>query len=317
MLTVSIDITERKRAEHELAEKEAQIRIALDNMPGGMMLGDRDLNYVLMNAQYSELYEFPDGLVRAGTSFRDELRYQAERGDFGPGDKDDLVEKVVATYQKGNAVSYEREIAGSGRTLQVYLAPTPEGGYVTIVTDITERKRAEEALRESEEQARLLLDSTAEAIYGIDIDGECTFCNPVCVAMLGYDGAEDLLGRHIHDLIHHTRPDGNPYPAEECLIYQAFREGEGTHVDNEVLWRKDGTSFAAEYWSHPINRDDRVIGAVVTFLDITERKRAEEALHEKTEFLALNQIITRAANEAASVEDAMQIALDRVCAHTG
>ncbi len=147
------DITERKRAERELAEKEAQLRIALDSMPGGMMLGDRDLNYVLFNPQYSELYEFPDGLVSSGGSFRDELRYQAERGDFGPGDKDDLIEEVAATYQKGEAVSYEREIAGSGRTLQVYLAPTPEGGYVTIVTDITELKQAEQTLRQAWDEA--------------------------------------------------------------------------------------------------------------------------------------------------------------------
>ncbi len=87
---VYIDITERKRAEAELAEKEAQLRVALDNMPGGMMFADRDLNYVFFNAQYSELYEFPDGLVKVGGSAYDELRYQAERGDFGPGSKDEL-----------------------------------------------------------------------------------------------------------------------------------------------------------------------------------------------------------------------------------
>ncbi len=140
------EIAERKQAEEELATKEAQLRVALDNMPGGMMLGDRDLNYVLLNSQYSELHEFPDDLLKVGGSFRDELRYQADRGDFGPGDKDELIEQVVATYQKGEAATYERAIAGSGRTLQVYLAPTPEGGTVSILTDITERKRAEEAI---------------------------------------------------------------------------------------------------------------------------------------------------------------------------
>jgi PAS domain S-box-containing protein len=141
------DVTARKRAEQELAEKEAQLRIALDNMPGGMMLGDRDLNYVLFNSQYSELYEFPDGLVRVGGFFRDELRFQADRGDFDPGDMDELIEQVVATYQRGEAVSYERAIAGSGRTVQIYLAPTPDGGCATIVTDITERKRVEKELQ--------------------------------------------------------------------------------------------------------------------------------------------------------------------------
>jgi signal transduction histidine kinase len=151
-VTVYSDITELKRTEEELAEKEAQLRVALDNMPGGMALGDRDLNYVLFNSQYSELYEYPDGQLKVGGSLRDELRYQAERGDFGPGDKDELIEEVVAIYQRGEAASYERTIT-SGRTLQVYLAPTPEGGTVTIATDITERKRAEADLHAAKEEA--------------------------------------------------------------------------------------------------------------------------------------------------------------------
>jgi class 3 adenylate cyclase/PAS domain-containing protein len=161
-VTIQTDITELKRTEEALAEKEAQLRVALDNMSGGMALGDRDLNYVLFNSQFSELFEFPDGLMKIGGSIRDELRYQADRGDFGPGDKDDLIERVVANYRRGEAVSVERAIAGSGRTLQVYLAPTPEGGYVTIATDITERKRAEAALveakRRSEEASKLIAE---------------------------------------------------------------------------------------------------------------------------------------------------------------
>jgi len=141
------EIAERKQAEEELAAKEAQLRVALDNMPGGMLLRDRDLNHVLFNSQYSELYELPDGLLEVGGSIRNELRYQADRGDFGPGDKDELIEEVVATYQRGEVVGYERAIAGSGRTLQLRSVPTPEGGYVTFATDITDRKRAEDELQ--------------------------------------------------------------------------------------------------------------------------------------------------------------------------
>ena len=149
---------------------------------------------------------------------------------------------------------------------------------IALVRDITERKRVEEALRESEEQVRLLLNSTGEAIYGVDLQGNCTFCNPACLRLLGYDDINDLLGRNMHDLIHHTRPNGKSYPQEECRIYQTFREGKGTHVADEVLWRVDKTSFPSEYWSYPMRRDNKIVGSVVTFVDITERKRVEEAL---------------------------------------
>ncbi len=137
------------------------------------------------------------------------------------------------------------------------------------------RKRAEEALKEKEQRIRLLLDSTAEGIYGIDLRGRCTLANPSCARLLGYSGPEQLLGRNMHTLIHHTRADGTPYPEAECRIFQAFRQGKGSHVEDEVLWRADGTSFPAEYWSYPIRRDEQVVGSVVTFLDSTERKRAE------------------------------------------
>ena len=146
-VNIVTDITERKHAEEELAEKAAQLRIALDNMPGGMALFDRDLNFVLFNSQYRELFEFPDGLVRVGGSRRDVLRYQADRGDFGPVDKDAMIEQLIAIDRRGEALSRERTIAGSRRTLQIYTAPTPEGGSVSIYTDITERKEAEEALQ--------------------------------------------------------------------------------------------------------------------------------------------------------------------------
>jgi PAS domain S-box-containing protein len=141
-----------------------------------------------------------------------------------------------------------------------------------------ERLRADEAIRESEDKLRLLLDSTAEAIYGIDVEGRCTFCNPACVRALGYESVDELLGKNMHYLIHHTRADGTSIPVDECRIFRAFRVGEGAHIDDEVLWRKNGTSFPAEYWSYPQRRREELVGAVVAFLDITDRKLAEAAL---------------------------------------
>ena len=145
------------------------------------------------------------------------------------------------------------------------------------------RKLAEQALRESEAQFRLLLDSTAEAIYGVNTQGICTFVNRACLRMLGYEREEDLIGRGIHALIHHTYPDGRPYPKEECRVRLSTVNGDSTYGDDEVHWRADGTSFPVEFRSHPMYRDGQLVGAVVTFVDITERKRAEEALRRSEE----------------------------------
>jgi PAS domain S-box-containing protein len=189
-----------------------------------------------------------------------------------------------------------------GREFPVELTITAISGrgghrFAAFVRDITERKRSEQDLRESGEMVRLLLDSTAEAIYGIDMRGNCTLCNRACVKLLGYQETADLLGKNMHALVHYMRADGTPYPVEECHIFQAFRQGKGSHVDDEVMWRSDGTNFPTEYWSYPIFRDKQVIGAVVTFVDITVRRQAEVALlaakeaaeqsnRAKSEFLA-------------------------------
>ena len=153
-----------------------------------------------------------------------------------------------------------------------------------------ERRRAEEKLRESEERSRLLLECAGEAIYGIDLNGDCTFANPQCVRVLGHHDVGALLGKNMHELIHHTKVDGAPYPNEESLIYRAFRKGEEVHCDTEVLWRADGGSFLAEYRSYPIQRDGDIVGAVVTFVDITDRKAAEEQLRQAQKMEAVGQL---------------------------
>jgi two-component system, sensor histidine kinase and response regulator len=166
-----------------------------------------------------------------------------------------------------------------------------------LAAEIAEREQAQNALRESSELVMLLLEGAPEAIYGIDTDGNTTFCNAACLRMLGYDTASELLGRNLHVLAHHTKADGTPYPVAECSIYQTLHTGNDTHIDNEILWRKDGSWFPIECWSRLIHRGGAIIGAVVTFIDITERKQAEEVLRNakvaaeegsraKSEFLA-------------------------------
>ncbi len=148
--------------------------------------------------------------------------------------------------------------------------------------DITDRKRNEAELRASEQRFRQLLDSSGEGIYGTDMNGLCTFINLAAAEMMG-GPAEAFLGRNMHDLIHHSRTDGSPYPVQECRIYQAFRAGVRCRVSDEVFWRRDGTPTPVEYTSHPLWAGQEIRGAVVTFTDITDRKRNEEAIRTARE----------------------------------
>src|SRR5512143_3160765 len=122
-----------------------------------------------------------------------------------------------------------------------------------------------------------LLNSTNEGLYGIDLEGRCTFLNRAGAEMLGYSRYE-VLGRNMHRLIHHSHEDGAPYAEEECPIARSMRTGEAAKVDSEVMWRKDGSSFPAEYSSSPIVDKGVLRGGVVTFSDITERKQQERRI---------------------------------------
>jgi two-component system sensor histidine kinase/response regulator len=220
--------------------------------------------------------------VRTLTEAADKLRQE------GYGEFQDL--PVVSTDEIGVLTRAFNSMAGDVRGQHEMLEArvserTREltSAITKLADEVAERKRTEESLRQSGELVMLLLDATPESIYGIDAQGNCTFCNPSFLRLLGYQNSEELLGKNVHALIHHSRPDGSPYPLQECHIYEAFRTGQGTHVDDEVFWRKDGTSFPAEYWSRPLHRGDEPIGTVVTFVDVTQRRQAEQALRDAKE----------------------------------
>jgi PAS domain S-box-containing protein len=150
-----------------------------------------------------------------------------------------------------------------------------------------EKARVVAILREREERIHLLLDSTAEAIYGIDMHGNCTFSNPACARLLGYASPSLLEGKNMHSVTHHPGPDGKMFSESESVIYRACQNGEETHGDNEVFWKADGTKFDVEYWSHPIRQGTEIIGAVVTFLDISDRKMLGAQLRQAQKMEAL------------------------------
>ena len=146
---------------------------------------------------------------------------------------------------------------------------------------IGERKEAERRLADEEERIRLILDSTAEGIYGVDRDGFCTFINQAALRILGFSSSKQVLGQNFHTLCHHSHADGTPIPLHDCRVVRAFRAGEGSHTDEEVFWHSDGSSFPVEYWSYPLfSRNGQAIGSVVTFLDISQRRAFERAIRE-------------------------------------
>jgi PAS domain S-box-containing protein len=145
----------------------------------------------------------------------------------------------------------------------------------------------QQARSQSETRLRAILETVGEGIHGLDAEGRILFDNPAALAMLGYS-AEEMRGRHSHTLIHHHRPDGSPYPVEQCPIIRSLRDGMPRRVDEDVFFRKDGTSFPVEYVCTPMLRaDGSIAGAVVTFRDISARQKAERLLQAETEILDL------------------------------
>jgi len=149
-----------------------------------------------------------------------------------------------------------------------------------LVDERTEElMKAQDQLRETEERSRLILESAGEGIIGVDANGRITFVNPAALRVLGYE-KEDFVGQGLHDLVHHSLGDGTPYPIEDCPMYQSYAYGDVHRVDNEVLWRKGGTSFPVEYSSTPVTKEGAVVGAVITFRDTTERMKMDAELKE-------------------------------------
>jgi len=149
----------------------------------------------------------------------------------------------------------------------------------SLESEREQRRRitAESEVREKNRDIKLLLNSTAEAIYAIDLQGNCTLVNKSCLQMLGYQ-KDELLGENMHEKIHHSYVDSSHYPEGQCKIEMAMRLGEGIHVDDEVYWRKDGSSIPVSYWSYPMYKNKEMVGSVVTFLDISEQLTSREAL---------------------------------------
>ncbi|MHA2062295.1 MAG: sensor domain-containing protein, partial [Candidatus Sifarchaeia archaeon] len=179
-----------------------------------------------------------------------------------------------------NQLPVKDDVYAWDKIWDTYWIPLDEETYLHYAVDITERKKAEKSTEQLLKLNKLILSTAGEGIYGLDLNGNTTFVNPAAAKMIGWN-PDELIGLNQHEVLHHSKPDGSPYPSETCPIYVAFKDGKVHRVDDEVFWRKDGSSFPVEYVSTPMrNKSGEIEGAVVVFKDITERKQAEEKLKE-------------------------------------
>jgi formate hydrogenlyase transcriptional activator len=293
-LAPSEGAAQEKPTEEALRQSEERWRSVFENSAIGVALTDLNGRFLAANSTFQKMLAYTESELRA-LSFLEITHEDYHEANWA----------LIVDLLEGKREQFqiEKQYRRKDGTLvwvrnSVSLVPGTENQprfIMALSEDITERKQAKEALRESEERVRLILDSAAEAIFGCNPDGTCLFCNQAAVRLLGYDGPAELIGKNMHSLEHHTRKDGTAFPIDECPIYVGFHTNLSVHIDDDIFWRKDGTSFPVEYWSHPMLRDGKTVGAVITFFDITERKDAEAALRKnqqrKSSLLEINNAI--------------------------
>ena len=179
--------------------------------------------------------------------------------------------------------------------IELSIVPVPEKGstiFVGFIRDISERKSVDEALSENRSFLADILHSSGEAFYAVDRTGVTTLCNQAFLRLIGIEREEDAVGRKLHDVIHHTHPDGSSYDKADCPVYICASTGAAAHVEDESFYRLNGEPFPVEYWVTPIYREGEHHGAICTFTDISARRAAEaELAQSEAEFRTFSQAV--------------------------
>jgi PAS domain S-box-containing protein len=261
-------------AKQRLSQVRAPIQQLADSNIIGIIFGKREGPIIDANDEFLRMVGYSREDLEAGRL--DWIKMTPPEWGFATRQAGKQVEEV------GKAQPFEKEFFrrdGSRVAVLIGVVALSDSSSDALcyVVDLTERKQAERDLDRLTIERFAMLDSVADGIYGLDTNGQCTFINPAAARMLGYE-AEECQGRNMHDLIHFKSPNGEPLPREACPILSAARKCVAIRADAEVFWRKDGTSFVAEYSSCPIVVNGHAEGSVLSFKDISERKKAEENL---------------------------------------
>ena len=281
------EIGERKRTEKKLAASETKFRAMSEAIHDGLIMIDSESRVLFWNSAAEALFGVSaqeilgQDMHTIFLSEEDCKQVKLGMKQFALTGTGPVVGKLAeySAYDKqGREFPVEVGVASFQIDEQWYAVGT--------VRDISERKAAEEALRDAEERSRLVLESAGEGIFGVDGEGCLLFINTAACAMLDICNI-DIIGQNVHDLIHHSYADGTPYLITDCPMHQSFTLGKTYTIADEVLWRMDESNFHAEYTSSPIVKNETIVGAVVTFRDITERIASENALRESEHQLQL------------------------------
>ncbi|WP_337876038.1 PAS domain S-box protein [Elioraea sp.] len=266
-------------------QSEQRLRAILESEPECVLVTSPEGRLIDLN---------PAGLAMVEAAAPGELRDRPIASLLHPADRDAVADLLrrCASGATGRLQFRLVGLRGTERWAEAHAAPLrrPDGtieAVLSVIRDVTEQHRAQASLIEQQQRTRMILETVGEGVHGLDAEGRILFDNPAALAMLGWT-AEETRGRDSHALIHHHRPDGSAYPVEDCPISRSLRDGVTRHVEDEVFFRKDGTSFPVEYVCTPMRRaDGGIAGAVVTFRDISARLKAERLLQAETEILDL------------------------------
>lgn len=273
------DITERTKAREQLQKERDFSRSILQASAAYFVTISADGRTLMMNSSMLDALGYTEEEVIGKdylTTFVPEEDREALNDVFR-----DIIEQKKATFNENHILTKDgRKLCVEWRGRPMFDDRGEFEFFFGVGIDLTERNRSEEAVRQLSRQNELILASAAEGIFGMDKEGIITFMNRSAEKMVGWK-ADELFGKSMHEMTHHTKSDGTPYPLEECKMFAAYSDDRMYQGDDDIFWRKDGTSFPISYASTPV-RDEQgnILGAMVTFQDITERKQSEEEMRK-------------------------------------